>query len=554
MNGDWARPGIALLIAVIGFGVPAATAPAADDTGGEAEAGLPIPIAIAAPLVVPPGNSVFIDAEALEDYTSEGGILDQQLVEMVETDVAIGIDPRLLASIRILGNEAPASAVDWLDRLESAPNETFPLRWADADMVTPLRAGATDILEPKSLEFAIVPNRFDEVQSTEANTSPPTPAPTDEPTPLPEAADLTAWDYTWPQLAWPTAGTLGTGDLVLLSEAGFSHAIVSGDEIRRAQTDRRPAVMVDGVTVAAADSILSELLSKAVTAPTTADWSAATAALSAALAALSEASPDQAPPMLLTLERSWPSTNYRLAETVSSIAGQPWVATAGLSQVFGENAGKGELVGNPVDEARVERVGQLLSAEESEVRFLGIVQDPLAATSPRRAQLLSLLSNAWRATPEAWVAATDEFLLESEAIRASVQIVDSSTINLYSDRGALPVTVSNSLDQAVTVYIEVRPQSAILAVENPRVELVIEPGLSRRGSIPVTSLSNGQVDVTVRLYDGAGNRIGDTTEVAMNVNAGWETAGTLIFAGLVVVVFAIGLVRNIRKRRRATNV
>jgi hypothetical protein len=37
----------------------------------------------------------------------------------------------------------------------------------------------------------------------------------------------------------------------------------------------------------------------------------------------------------------------------------------------------------------------------------------------------------------------------------------------------------------------------------------------------------------------------------VNVNAGWETTGTLIFAALVVGLFAFGIVRNIRKRRKA---
>ena len=36
-------------------------------------------------------------------------------------DVALGIDPMILASIRILGNVAPPSAIAWLERLETAP-------------------------------------------------------------------------------------------------------------------------------------------------------------------------------------------------------------------------------------------------------------------------------------------------------------------------------------------------------------------------------------------------------------------------------------------------
>lgn len=554
-----ARAALALLIAMAGLGLPldplsgdpaepASTTPAA-------EVDPAVPVAIVAPLVVPPGDSAFIGFDTLEEYTLPGGLLDRQLTDIAQTNAAIGIDPRVLASIRILGKDAPESALGWLRRLDELSNETFPLAWADADVLTPLRAGASTLLAPTSLAYAIEPGRYDEGQS-------PAPAPTPsagtgtepgQPMLLPTAADLTAWDYTYPHLVWPSRGTLVTGDLTLLSAAGYAEAIADSADLDRTRAARGAATRVEEVLVATADSVLSAHFAEAVTAPTTGEWSAATAQLSAELAALSEASAAQPPTVLLALNRSWSTDGYRLAETVAAIMPQPWVTGATLADALEAKASDGEVSAGAIDEARVERVAELLAAEAGEVKFLSVVAEPLAATSPRRAQLLALLSNAWLADPGGWIQATDHFLLESDDIRSSVQVVDSSTINLYSDRGALPVTVSNALDQPVTVYIEVRPQSAILSVENRRVKLTIEPNAHGRATVPVTSLSNGQVTVSVRLYDGAGNRIGDATTVAMNVQAGWETAGTLVFAGLVVAVFGFGLVRNIRKRRREVN-
>lgn len=550
---------LALLVAIAGLGLPLAplpmsnlapeTVPAAED--GTAE----VPVAIVAPLVVPPGNSAFIDAETLEEYTLPGGLLDRQLTDIAATGAILGIDPRVLASIRILGHDAPASALDWLDRLESVANETFPLAWADADLVSPLRAGATTILTPKPLESAIDPARFDGEQEIEATPTTATPTPTDDPVlPLPTHEELTDWNYTWPHLAWPARGTLVPGDLALLEAEGYDGAILQETDLSLRGGDGGPATVVEGERVVTADSVLSDYLGEAVTAPTTADWSAATAQLSLALAAVSSTDAGQAPPVLLTLDRAWPNDHYRLADTVAAIMAQPWVTSATLADAFSGSAAAGELAAVTSDVPRIEKIGNLLTAEEREVRFLGIVADPLRVTAPRRAELLTLLSNAWLADPEGWADATEEFLLRSEAIRSSVQIADSSTITLLSDRAALPVTVSNTLDQPVTVYIEVQPQSALLSVENPRVELLIEPNSSNKGTVPVKSLSNGQVTVSVRLFDVAGNRIGDATEVELNVYAGWETAGTLFFAGLVVAVFAFGLVRNIRKRRRERNV
>ena len=49
----------------------------------------------------------------------------------------------------------------------------------------------------------------------------------------------------------------------------------------------------------------------------------------------------------------------------------------------------------------------------------------------------------------------------------------------------------------------------------------------------------------------AGNQLGKPSTVELNVHAGWETAGTVIFGALVVLIFVIGIVRTVRKRRRA---
>ena len=54
--------------------------------------------------------------------------------------------------------------------------------------------------------------------------------------------------------------------------------------------------------------------------------------------------------------------------------------------------------------------------------------------------------------------------------------------------------------------------------------------------------------MTVR--DATGARIGSPTRVALNLQAGWETAGTIAVAGAVVLLLGVGITRDIRKRRR----
>ena len=112
----------------------------------------PVPVAIAVPLTVPAGESEFLTASQLAEYTAPGGMLTREIADVQNSQIALGIDPRIIASIRILGDSAPQTARDWLKELQDLPNETFPLAWADADLTAPLHAGQTSVLETKTLD------------------------------------------------------------------------------------------------------------------------------------------------------------------------------------------------------------------------------------------------------------------------------------------------------------------------------------------------------------------------------------------------------------------
>ena len=128
--------------------------------------------------------------------------------------------------------------------------------------------------------------------------------------------------------------------------------------------------------------------------------------------------------------------------------------------------------------------------------------------------------------------------------------MESSSFNLVADRGLLPIAVSNATDQIVTVYITVRPETALLAVGDDLVELVIEPGSQGRAQIPVQAVSNGVVRLEVTLTSASGVSLGPATSAKINVQAGWETPIVVVIAAIVVAVFGGGIVRNILRRRK----
>src|SRR5690554_15602 len=109
-------------------------------------------LALAVPLTVPPESTGLIPADRLESYTSPTGILTRTLDAVEGHTVTIGIDPMIIASIRILGNTAPDSALLWLDRLKNVNNETFALSYADSDLAALSQAGSTTVLAPTSFE------------------------------------------------------------------------------------------------------------------------------------------------------------------------------------------------------------------------------------------------------------------------------------------------------------------------------------------------------------------------------------------------------------------
>jgi hypothetical protein len=509
-------------------------------------------LSLVVPLVETAGTSGFIDPKTLAADTAPNGLLSTELDAVADTSITVGIDPRIIASIRVLGKTAPQSAIDWLARLETISNDTFPLAYADADETVQLQAGSSHPLSTKSFDFAINPANF-RTATDPGSTSTPTPDPS-QPA-LPSSADLVAWNYTMPGLEWPAENTVTAKNLAVLAAEPNARVLLSSSNVTRTAANAATAsAQVGSAAVAVADTSLSLLVRAAVSASSDSEWNAAMQKLAAALAVEGVASGQNTPMLIATLGRSWPTTDSRLGATIQALGSVPWVSTGSLPTTLERAGGAAKLTNRSQDAQRVALVTDLLAAERREIRFSTIASNPAALTGARRLNLLALMSNAWQGDQAGWTVAAENFLAESSAIRGSVQVTRSSTINFLSDSGGLPVTVRNDLSQAVTVYVRVRPQTASLIVENSNVKLTIEANSQRRVFIPMQRLSNGRVEVTVSLNSGPNAfslPVGKPVLVQVNVNAGWETAGTLIFGAVVLFVFAFGLVRNIRKRRKA---
>ncbi len=513
-----------------------------------AEALPAISLAIITPLVSPPGATGLLGADELAALTAPGGLLDVQLRTDLAHRVAIGIDPMIIASIRLLGTAAPQTAVDWLSALAAAPHEVFPLGYADADPALAARAGAPLPLSP--LGFPVDESLFPPETDT-APTPEPTPAPAPEPT-VPTLETLLAWGYSIDGLAWPAGSSVGADDLGALAAAGYTRLLLDSAQVTGLSGTSPNATIDSGaaghVAATVVDDTLSRLLSAAARASTDVEADAARTAIAAHLAVA--ASRHGGATVVAALGRDGSASGQRLGDVLTGIESLPWVATAGLGDTLALPSQSATLVPS-TDDDRVATVRSLLAAEQRVTAFSSVVDDPALVTEPRRLALLALLAESWSFDQAGWSAATTAFLEDGTAILDSVRIPEGSTINFPLEKGNLPITVRNELNFPVTVYVTVQPARAILDVLDERVELKLEANSQSKVQVPVQSIANGEVRTMVSLASATGVAISVPTFVVLNVQAGWETAATVVLAVVVVLLFAAGVARTVLRRRRA---
>lgn len=549
-------PRILACVGAAALAVGLAAVPAG--VAASAEAPGVVSLAIAVPLVVPEGTTGLISAEALAQYTSPLGLLSRQLDSVIDRPVAIGVDPAIIASIRILGTGAPPSATDWLDRLEGATNETFALAWSDADITLATQAGYPTVPGPESLDFAVDPALFAPVTAEPETT--PTPTPTADPVDpdepviptLPTTEELLDWPYSLSGVAWPRDDTVVTADLARISATGYDTTILSSGNVSAGTASGAVAAgsvaTVGDETVLVSDAAISDALRTAAGALSVDDWRPAVTSLGAAVSAWGASRP--ATTAFATMDRSRLIGTSRLADTIDALNADPGIALVSMSDAIITRSAEATLVDQAQPEDSVARVQRMLASETADRDFATVAADPAAITSERRLLLLALLSASWTASPDGWAAAVDDYLADSRELRDSVHVVAGSSFTFIADRAGLPIAVNNDLDQEVTVYIDLRPQTAQLAVGDTRVELVLEPNSQARGDVPVQAISNGEVRVSVTLTSPTGVVIGDVTSADINVQAGWETPVVVVLAVLVVAFFGFGIVRNIVRRRK----
>lgn len=257
---------------------------------------------------------------------------------------------------------------------------------------------------------------------------------------------------------------------------------------------------------------------------------------------------------LLAVPRDFAGDPEVLATALDALEDAPWLERVAVSQLL--TAPGPDLPRQPLPQ-------QVVSAGEAGARLLGQGEETLARTedfasmlpdpdglvSAVHTDVLTLASHAWRSDAAQRQQEMAELLAQAQARHELVAAQSGSTLNLINNEAHIPVSVTNGLRDAVTLTVELRPRDPRLVAEDA-VDVTIGAQESTMVHIPVHAVGSGNVDVDVVLYSPSGAVVGTGGDMQVRVRADWETVGTAVVAGVLVVLLIIGLIRTARRGRR----
>lgn len=497
-------------------------------------------VAVVVPITAPALTTGMLTTDQLSSLTASDGALTAQLDAVTGTSAVLAVDPAIVAAIRARGTSAPASARAWLERLMDLPNERFALQYGDADVSTQFAAGLGAPLTPTSLSAYV---------DVSAQSPAPTPAPTDqpqaEPAPPSLAALLDVGAAGEPAIYWPPSGT-ASPELIPWLTAATPGAITLVDSTQVSDASVAHARSAGGdLLVASAGASAALQTASTATQPTT--RAAAAAAAAAHLTFASASAQDS--PVLVTVGRSAARDAQALRGAIS--AATTGMTAVGLSSVLGASPVTTDVSAGAVDPARPAALTSMLAGAAQIDSFATILDDPSLLTGRERAAILQVLGTAWVGDPSAWQTAVDAHGEATATTLDSVSIVPSTALNLLTAGTNLRFWVRNDLPYAVNVVLVAAPDDLRVDVERENA-VVAAASANTLVEVPVNArIGNGDVKIDLSLRSPAYVPIGQTQTVDVNVRADWEGIGLAALGVLAASFLTIGVVRTVRRRRRA---
>ena len=251
----------------------------------------------------------------------------------------------------------------------------------------------------------------------------------------------------------------------------------------------------------------------------------------------------------------WSASPRLMRAIIASLRGTPWTRIVPVSTLLalpsdttGRTLDAGARRGRELDSGYLARVARIQSSIDS---LRSVLTDPLPITGPISSAVLRAESSAWRTRPR-----DGERLLGSiegsiAAAQRGVYVVPRDDVVFSGDRGSVPVTVTNDLDQTVRVGVRVEAQPAARLEAEPLSAVDIEPGRRASLEVPVRIVGGEALTVAVQLTDPEGNPFGEAVSLELRTTA-YSRAALWVAVGAAVVLLLLviyDVVRRARQRR-----
>lgn len=520
----------------------------ASGPGGSARTVITVPrtdapprsVTVIVPVTAGARTSGMLTAAELSELTAENGALSAVLDAVTGTPAVLAVDPAIVASIRVLGSSAPASATGWLTSLMSLPNERFALQFGDADLATQVHAGLTAPLEPTTLAPYADPADF----SASAGSTTPAAVPD-----LRQLLAVGTAANTVRDVFWPAGGTAGP-DVVTTLDA---QADADADVLTLVPSD---TVAGDGGVRAAAgdadllvyDNLVSAELARVAAASDDAPVRSAELAAATAQVALSGEAP-----IVTTIDRPAASSRTSIRAAISAVTGSAGATPTSLQDLRAAAPAQVTVADIPAAADRVAALQRFLADEERLATFATALVEPTQLTARERTAILQLIGDGWLNDPTAWATAVAQHEQNTESTLDAVGIANPGTINFLATSAPIPVTVRNDLPWPVSLVLFAETGDPRLIVQKAT---VVEAGAQQntRVDVPVEArVGSGDTTLSLQLRSTAAVPIGASEAIGLTVRAEWESVGITAIIVIVVVLFAGGVIRTVLKLRRRRN-
>jgi hypothetical protein len=518
----------------------------------------PLSVSVVVPVVGPPADPLAPErtTEALRQETAPGGRLENLLAgTQAVPGVTWAVDPALVEQLLADEEDTPAVGATEEDTTDG-PATTDPATTGGASW-------AQRFLEATTAGETYALPRYDQDISAYAAAGLPLPVQG------PLAEPFSGWRT---DLSWPADDTPATDVLDLAVRSGAGTVVVGSGtfdpvvELPYTATGLTSVATPSGTAAAVLpDATLTTLLLDTPGSLETTDTASTPAAarqrITAELAVISRERPAQARHVVITAPRDWSPSAEVLQAQLSGIMTVPWATIAPLSALLAGGdpgiprtpvpPGPTALGAGAVDGDTLRQVGR--TAQQAQT-FAKIVTDPGALTRPVTESAVAVGSVAWRGDPDGRALAVEHQAQHLAALRGAVSVVTGSDFNLISTGSEIPVQVRNDLGQAVTLLVELEPDSPRL-VADTRVPVTVPAGGDASVTVPVRGIGSGDVTTEVHILSADGTLVAEPATFEVRVRADWENRGTLVVAVLLLVLLGAGIWRTVhrgRSERRAS--